>query len=111
MNKGIRTLGTARRGIALLVSTFCLALAATPLASPASATTTSATTTPATVTPARLTIAPTPHAYGTVALGADSASQSFAVTNTGQSDSSPVAVSLAGTDPADYTVDADISTA
>ena len=60
----------------------------------------------ATPKPAKLSISPASYQYGTVAVGASSASQSFAVTNTGQTASGPVSVAVTGTDTADFVIDA-----
>jgi len=65
----------------------------------------------ATPKPAKLTIAPQSYQYGSVAVGASSASQSFAVTNTGQSVSGPISVAVTGADTADFVIDANSCTA
>jgi hypothetical protein len=72
---------------------------------------TSASASAASPKPAKLSIAPQSHQYGSVAVGASSASQSFAVTNTGQSASGPISVVVTGTDTADFVVDANSCTA
>ena len=71
----------------------------------------SASASAATPKPAKLSIAPQSHQYGSVAVGASSASQSFAVTNTGQSASGPISVMVTGTDTADFVIDANSCTA
>ena len=71
----------------------------------------SATASAATPKPAKLSIAPQSYQYGSVAVGASSASQSFAVTNTGQSASGPISVAVTGTDTTDFVVDANSCTA
>lgn len=88
----------ARRGVAALISACCLAFGALPTASAATA------------APAKLTVSPTTHAFGTVAIGASSPSQSFAVTNTGQSTSGTLAVTMTGTNPGDFAIDANTCT-
>ena len=65
----------------------------------------------ATPTPAKLSIAPQSYQYGSVAVGGSSASQSFAVTNTGQSASGPISVAVTGTNTADFVIDANSCTA
>lgn len=59
---------------------------------------------------AKLSISPGSHNYGTTVLGSDSASQSFAVTNTGTVASGALAVAVTGTDAADFVIDADSCT-
>ena len=60
--------------------------------------------------PAKLAISSTSYAFGQTLVGSISTSQSFAVTNTGQSTSGPLAVTLAGNDVGDYAVDANTCT-
>ena len=79
-----------------LVAVFCLASAPTALAAPAR--------------PAKLSLSPALHGYGSVVVGQNSASQSFAVTNTGQSTSGPISVTVTGTNPADFVIDANSCT-
>jgi hypothetical protein len=79
-----------------LVAAFCLASVSTALAAPAKS--------------AKLSLSPTLHSYGTVVVGQNSASQSFAVTNTGQGTSGPVSVTVTGTNAADFVVDANSCT-
>jgi hypothetical protein len=59
---------------------------------------------------AKLSISPSSHQYGTVVLGASSTDQSFAITNTGQAASGPFSVTVTGTDPADFIIDANTCT-
>ena len=56
--------------------------------------------------PAKLAISPKSFQYVPVEVGTSSASQSFAVTNTGQSASGPLHVAVTGADPSDFVVDA-----
>jgi hypothetical protein len=60
--------------------------------------------------PAKLTVSPTSHNFGSAVVGTNSSSQSFAITNTGESTSGTLAASVVGTDPADFAIDADTCT-
>ena len=60
----------------------------------------------ATPKPAKLSLSPASFQYGPVAVGTSSASQSFAVTNTGQSASGPISVVVTGANAADFAIDA-----
>jgi hypothetical protein len=60
---------------------------------------------------AKLTVSPTSHDYGTAVLGASTASQSFAVADTGKAASVALSVAVTGADAADFVIDADSCTA
>src|SRR6185295_14017296 len=59
------------------------------------------------VAPGALEIAPTTHDYGDVLVGDTSASQTFTVTNTGGATTGTIAVSLGGSNAADFTIGTD----
>ena len=60
--------------------------------------------------PAKLAISLKSFQYGSLAVGTSSASQSFAVTNTGQSASGPLSVLVTGANISDFVVDANTCT-
>lgn len=60
--------------------------------------------------PAKLALSPTTHVYGTVAIGATSSSQSYAVTNTRGSASGTLAVTMTGANPGEFVIDANTCT-
>ena len=60
--------------------------------------------------PANLAISPKSFQYVSVAVGTSSASQSFAVTNTGQSASGPLSVAVTGANISDFVVDSSTCT-
>src|ERR1700722_11274881 len=89
-----KRLGQGLASVSVMAMAVSLGIVAAPTASASSSS-------------AKLSISPGSHNYGTTVLGSASASQSFAVTNTGKATSGTLTIAVTGTDAADFVIDAD----